>query len=414
MKIFIISAVFSPEPITSAGTSADIADCLSRRGHEVTVFTSFPNRPDGTVKDGFRRQWRFIREMNGVRIVHCWHSLSRHSQLFSRFVENITFGITSSLQVLNAGVPDVVYMITWPIFAQNLNSLLLSWQKVPIVCSVVDIYPESLTGKGLLRKDGFIACKIMKWDKIHIRRCYKIVTLTDSMKELLVLQRDIPPEKVIVLPNWQHKTPFLKNYPKIGQFRKQHGINPEAFVAMFVGSLSMSAGIDLYIKVAELLRGRNDIRILLVGGGSMRKILEKRIMEKNLTNIQVIYPLMQENVPEVQAAADVLLLSLTGAMGMNAAPSKQIAYMLSGRPIVASIDQEGTLSQIIVDSNAGFVLPPDNPEVVANLLIKLANDPTPLQQLGENARKYAIANFSTSAVLPRLIDLIESTYSPRS
>jgi hypothetical protein len=42
MKIDIVSSVFSPEPIISARTSADLAQQLARNGHRVRVFTAFP------------------------------------------------------------------------------------------------------------------------------------------------------------------------------------------------------------------------------------------------------------------------------------------------------------------------------------------------------------------------------------
>ncbi len=194
----------------------------------------------------------------------------------------------------------------------------------------------------------------------------------------------------------------------VGAFRERHEIDSSEFLAIFAGSLTMSAGIMMYVQVAERLKDTNGITILLVGDGSDRQQLEKEIASKKMNNIRVIHPLLPEDVPEVQAAADVLLLSLSGDSAQNAAPSKQVSYMFSGRPIVASISSEGTPARIIVDADAGFVLPPDDPQAVADLLIKLADDPSSLSKLGENARRYAVDNFSKRIVLPRLADLIES------
>ena len=408
MIIHIFSGVFPPEPVMTAMTSADVASEMTQRGHDVTVFAPFPNRPSGIILPGYKRKLWHIEEKNGYRIMRTWHSLSIHSDFLSRTAENITFGLSSSLGLMMTKSPDVVYMNTWPIFAQNLNSLALKIRNAPIVCYVQDIYPDSMTAKGLLQKYKFLARMIIKLDIAHLKRCDMILTLAESMRGLIVSQRNLSKDKVTVVPNWLDESPYLKTYPKMNSFRQRHNIDPETFVAMFAGSLTMSAGLGHYIDVAEKLRKRVDIKILLVGDGSMRQTIEQQIKNRNLTNIQVIYPLLPEDVPEVQAAADVLLMSLSGAMAQNAAPSKQVAYMLSGRPIVASISSEGTPAQIITNAKAGFVLPPDNPKAIADLLIELAANPASLKQLGENAQKYAIAHYARGTILPRLADMIES------
>jgi colanic acid biosynthesis glycosyl transferase WcaI len=408
VRVHIISGVFPPEPVMTAMTSADVAVELTRRGHDVTVFAPFPNRPSGTVTDGFKRKLWDIEEKDGYRIIRTWHSLSKRSNFLSRTAENITFGLSSTLGLITSKPADVVYMNTWPIFSQNLNSIALKFRKVPIVCYVQDIYPESMTAKRLLKETNFLARMILKMDISHLKRCDLILTLADSMRDLLISQRNLSKDKITVVPNWLDESPYMKSYPKVNSFREQHGLDQETFVAMFAGSLTMSAGLYNYIDAAKHLRNRENIKILLVGDGSMRQSIEQQIKDDNLKNIQVIYPLLPSDVPEIQAAADVLLMSLSGSMAQNAAPSKQVAYMLSGRPIVASISSKGTPAQIINDSKAGFVLPPDDSSAIADLLIELADNPSSLGQLEKNARKYAVDNFAKGVVLPHLADLIES------
>ena len=51
----------------------------------------------------------------GFRVVRCFSTLSRRSGMLSRFMENLTFGITSALALLLARRPDAVYANSWPI-----------------------------------------------------------------------------------------------------------------------------------------------------------------------------------------------------------------------------------------------------------------------------------------------------------
>jgi colanic acid biosynthesis glycosyl transferase WcaI len=55
MRVHVISPVFLPEPIVSAQTTLQIAQALAERNHDVTVITSFPNRPAGRLYPGYRR-----------------------------------------------------------------------------------------------------------------------------------------------------------------------------------------------------------------------------------------------------------------------------------------------------------------------------------------------------------------------
>lgn len=408
MKVYIISAVFPPEPLTTATTSADIAAELAQRGHQVTVFAPFPNRPEGKLAKGFKRRGRFVRKVDNYRIIHSWHTLSRESSFLSRLVENITFGITSTWQIIREGVPNVAYMNTWPIFASLLNSFVLKLMRVPIVCSVQDIYPESLIDRGMQRKNSIVAKIMHSLDTIHLKRCSKITTISPGMIELLKESRSIPTNKINFIPNWSNNSDFPYYTSTNGKFRAKHNIPRDNFVATFAGSLTGASGVSMYVDVAEHLRNNKDILLLMVGDGSQRKDLEREINKRNLNNIKVIYPLLPHEVPEVQAAADVLLLSLTGSMAHSAAPSKQVSYLFSGRPIIASIPHDSYPAQIVIDADCGFVVPPNDPQSVAEILSRISTEKVLLTIKGLNARKYAEKHFARNVVLPKLINIIEN------
>jgi len=326
-------------------------------------------------------------------------------------MENITFGLTSSAQLferlLRGPRPDIAFMTTWPLFAQNLNSFVLSLWRIPIVSGVLDVYPESLIDKGMVRPDGVPARVMRTLDRIHLHRCTKVFTLAPGMVDLLHRTRDLPQEKLEFVNNYVDAAPFQVPLDTTA-FRKQRGIPENAFVAMFAGALTLSAGLMLYVEAAERLRNQPCIRIVLVGDGPSRAELEREIETRRLTNIQVVSPLRPSEVPEVQAAADVLLLSLTGNMTNSAAPSKQVSYMMSGKPVAASVPPESYPAQVLTESESGFVLPPEDCVSVATLLEDLKPKRELLRRMGENARRYALANFSREAVLPRLVEIVES------
>lgn len=333
--------------------------------------------------------------------------------MISRFAENISFGITSSFQLLSHLIreyrPDIVFINTWALFAQLLNSTILRIWNVPIISYVPDIYPESLIDKGMIRQNGVMAKIMRQLDRFYLRYCKYVITLSPGMVDILLHTRQLQRDRVKYIPMYIDAGLFSESVTGSG-FRKRHNVGDDAFVAMFAGSLTLSAGVEMYIGVADILRDQGDIQILLVGDGSMRADVEREISARKLSNIRVIHPLKPTEVPEVQAAADVLLLPLKGNMSHSAAPSKQVAYMLSGKPIVASLPENSYPARIITDAKAGFILPSDNPAAVASLLLDLGTRHKEIYQMGENAKRYALQHFTRGTVLPELILLIETSY----
>lgn len=409
MKIHIVTAVFPPEPVTSAVTTCDIAEAMAQRGHEVTVFASFPNRPAGRITKGYRRGFRDFEQRSNYRIIRSWHTLSRNSTAVSRMAENLSFGITSTFQLWREERPDVAYLNTWPIFAQWMNLLVLGQKRVPAVCAVKDLFPETLAPESRFLNWNPVL-KLMRAIGVQVyRKSALVVPLNESMKERIVKDRGIEPEKVIVVTDWIDPSRFPATNEKDGGFRKAHGFSSDVFLAMYVGSMTKMAGLELFVEAAERLRNRNDIRILLVGDGAMRPKIESEIQQRGLTNIQTLYPLRPEDVPETQAAADVLALSLLPGAAEHATPSKLISYMFSQRPVIASVLPDSPAAYILNQAQCGFVVRQEDSGEFAAALLRMAEDRSALIRLGENSRRYADENFSKENVLARMCHLLERT-----
>lgn len=407
MRVYIVSCVYPPEAVTSASTARDLAEEMTLRGHEVTVFAPFPNRPTGQLAAGYKRSLQHIHSQNGYTIRYSWHTLSKHSSLTSRLVENLSFGLTSTWQLSRMPAPDIVFMNNWPIFSQWMNLQVLKRRRVPIVCTVKDLYPETITNTSRL-SDTHPLCKLMHKMSAEIYGQSRVIApLNSVMGTHIASTRNIPIEKIHIVSDWVDASQFPEQQLRYGAFRTKWGIKPDQFLAMYVGSMTRLAGLELYVETAEQLRHRPDIRLLLVGDGAMREQIETSIRQKNLDNISIIYPLQPEEVPEVQAAADTLMLSLQPGGAEHATPSKLIFYMFSQRPILASVNLNSSPAQIIQNSNCGYVIPQGDPIALASQLEYMADHQSALTQLGNHARKYAEEHFLKDNGLPRLCNLLE-------
>ena len=90
-------------------------------------------------------------------------------------------------------------------------------------------------------------------------------------------------------------------------------------------------------------------------------------------------------------------------------PSKMTSYMLSGKPILASIDKGSTAERFIKEAQCGIAVEPDNLEALIDgfrSFAKLAKDK--LEQMSKNSRKFAEVNLTRKANLPKVIEIIEN------
>ena len=151
--------------------AAELARRLASQDHQITVVTSFPNRPAGAVYAGYRRRPRSVETQGDVSVVRCatW-LIGAKRRLWNRVMENLTFGISSVLNAWRLGRPDVLVLETWPLLAVQIGTWLGRWWRVPVVYCVQDVYPEAAEGAGLVQSRGLLSRFLRTWDR---RLCLK-------------------------------------------------------------------------------------------------------------------------------------------------------------------------------------------------------------------------------------------------
>ena len=140
MNILIISAVFSPEPVVSAKLSEDLAHELSKT-NTVSVISPKPTRPFG---------FKFLKKNinKSYSLINLDSYTCPESNVYGRFKESYSFGLACSKYIKeNRDNIDLIYMNSWPIFAQYLTVKEANKFDVPIITHIQDVYPESLSRK---------------------------------------------------------------------------------------------------------------------------------------------------------------------------------------------------------------------------------------------------------------------------
>ena len=322
-RIVIISAVFPPEQVTSAFLNYDLAKALSK-DYSVTVLRPRPTRPIGTK---FQLDWSDP-SFETVLIESYTHP---ESELLGRFRESVDFGRKSAAFIKKHHQEiDFVYNDGWQLFGLNIVAKACKHCGIPYMVPIQDIYPECLfTNRQyptVLKK--CIYGILFPIDRFYQKHAACVRTISNEMRDYLSKTRCVDKDNYLVVNNWQNDADFLQEYPK--------RIDDYKIVFTYVGSINKHANVDLLIKAfAEAAIPNSEFRVY--GGGDMKDTCVRLVKDLGVSNIYFDF-VSRDKVPYVQSQADILVLALPAGNGNLCLPSKLTSYLLSGKPVLASVD----------------------------------------------------------------------------
>lgn len=179
---------------------------------------------------------------------------------------------------------------------------------------------------------------------------------------------------------------------------------PQGFVIGTVGRLTSIKGHQHLIDaVPEILRRCPTAHVVLVGDGELRQVLAERTRRLGVDS-RVIFTGYREDIPALIAGMDVFVLpSLNEGMGRVL-----VMAMALGKPIVAS--RVGGVPELLGQGEAGLLVPPADPQALADAICKLLSDPVRAKTLGAAGRRRAPA-YSADAMVQSLARLYREVLS---
>ncbi len=394
-KILIISAVFPPEQVTSALMTYDIAKELAKL-YQVIVLRPHPTRPIGAHFENAELEG----EPFDAIVLDSY--TCPESRLIGRMKESFSFS-KQCVKYIKAHKDEIgfIYNGAWQLFGVHMVAKAAVKYKIPYLITVQDIYPESLlTGHHYPRiVEKLVKTVLMPMDKYYTSHAVKVRTISDEMADYMSETRHLPRNHYVVMNNWQNDEDF-EDLP-------EKGAEENRFVFAYVGSINVHAKVDLIIKAFHKANLDN-AELRIYGGGNRKEQCIALVQELGAKNI-TFGLVNREEVPSIQAKADVTVFALPKGNGGICLPSKMTSYMLSGKPILASIDKGSAAERYINDAQCGFSVEPDNLEALAEGFKKFGKmDKATLDQMSMNSKWFAGKNLTRKANLPKVIEIIES------
>jgi glycosyltransferase involved in cell wall biosynthesis len=406
-RVVIINAVYPPEPVVSAQMGRDLADYLAHDGAQVTVLCPYPTRPMGVVYPCFQKSSAARVDVEGeVKVVRLPSFTAPQSRLVARMRESWSFGWQACRFLENQEI-DVVYANPWPLFGAALIARHCSRHGIPLVLHIKDIYPESLQGKIPRWLFGWVSLALTALDRWILRRVARVVVISENMRRTYVEHRGAPSDKVIIILDWVDERRFAA-LPTKAEACAHYNIPAEPFTFLYLGNIGPVAGVEGLIEAFHAA-GLKSAQLVIAGDGSSKAACVDLAQRLKVNDVRFISDPDAKNVPLLQSLGHVCLLSMRKDAGMSSIPSKLMAYLLSAKPVLATVDLECDTSRAISEAKCGWVGEPENIQSLAAKMTEIAALPLPvLDAMGQCGRSYGLKCFSKGEGVRRLGGVIAS------
>ena len=204
------------------------------------------------------------------------------------------------------------------------------------------------------------------------RKASQVAVLCNGIKNDLI-HRGIPAEKLTVVFNGIDPQDFQSLSPD-AEFAKSLGVGGKKVLG-FVGSFYRYEGLDLLVKAfARLCETRDDLVLLLVGGGETERELRDQVEKMSLQG-KVLIPgrFPHEDIPRIYSLIDILVyprysMRLTELV----TPLKPLEAMAMSKPLVAS--DIGGHRELIQNEFTGLLFRAGDVSALAGTLQRLLED----------------------------------------
>lgn len=245
-------------------------------------------------------------------------------------------------------------------------------------------------------------------EKFSMPKADKIIVIASKMKEVLHNDYKIPENKIIVVENGAN-TELFKPMDATETKRELNLSLSDNYIC-FVGNLIQWQGIEYLIRAMPHILGKcRNTQLLIVGDGQMKRELielaeQVGISDKVLFTGMVPY----QKVPLYVNASDVCTAPFVRERNERAgiSPLKLCEYLACEKPVVTS---KLVGLEMLEQNGAGILVAPENPQELANAIMKLLQNPELRKQMGRNGRKYVVENRSWESVARRVADICEQT-----
>ncbi len=375
-----VTQYYPPEQGATQVRLHTVTRILREFGLEVEVFTAMPNYPTGKVPDAYRGKWTDSEVIDGIRVHRSWvYAYGGYSRI-RRMINFFSFTFSAMPNLFKLRRPDVLVVESLPLPVGILGMLAKAVWGVRYIYNIPDMQIEIAREMGWV-KNELVLQAATSFENMLMRNAWKVSTVTDRFIEFFHKERQIPRCKLTLLPNGADTRLLKPMAPDPEMTRRMEVEGKITFV--YAGTHAHYHRLDTIIEAAELLKDRDDIRIVMVGQGPARQHVIDLAAAKALSNVLFRQSPVSETAKLMSIARAALVVLRDAPVANRMRLAKTFPPMACAKCVIFS--GKGESADLIRNNGCGVVVAPNNARELADAMLRLADDQPLAEKLGQQA-----------------------------
>lgn len=410
MKILFLPSYFYPEQAASSYLGVNRFETYAKEGFDMAVYAPMPSRG---ITPEIREKYKKLKKekMYSDRM-----TVYRFS-LFAEGENPIARAVRYFLQVCkhfnravfakDAKSCDLVFLSSTPPIQGAMGSLIKKFTGKKFIYCLQDIFPDSLVGTGLAKKDGILWKIGRKIEDFTYRHADKIIVISEDFKKN-IMAKGVPEDKIVVIYNWVDQNAVVEVPREENKLFDKYGLDRSKFYIEYSGNIGLTQNMDMLLEVMKELKDSHpDIGLVLVGEGAYKQQVEEIVKRDALTNVAMLPFQPYEDISHVFSLGDAGLVISKPGVGANSVPSKTWSIMSASRPVLANFD-ENELKTIVEDHQCGIFTKAGDKEAFKQSILSLYNNRELCKEYGRNGRQFVMDNLTKEVGTQKYVDVIKS------
>ena len=247
-----------------------------------------------------------------------------------------------------------------------------------------------------------------RWNRLGYTtsRVTAVVAVCESIKRGLVAA-GVPPGKIEVIYSG---TDLGRFHPDVDaeRIRDELGLEPGHALITQVGIRSWRGNDDVLDAMTRVRAAAPHARLLFVGAPPPRiATLREKARRRGLDGVVSVFG-HREDIPEILAASDLVVDASYAGLGLTGSLREALAVET---PVIGT-NLEG-IPELIADGETGLLVPPRNPEALAQAMLRTLENPTRAKAMARAGRKRVEDRFSMAIKIRRTEALYERLLAAR-
>lgn len=227
---------------------------------------------------------------------------------------------------------------------------------------------------------------------------HRVLTTSQRIADRLIAELGLRPERVECVATGVDLKRFRPDL--LGKLREELKLSPDVpLVGMISVLRSWKGHATLLAAVKKLAETGLKFQVVIVGDGPGREELRAALAQEPLRSYVTLLG-HRADVPDLLASLDLLVLPSFAHEGI---PQIILQAQAMGRAVLAT--RVGGIPEVVEDGVTGLLVPPKEPEALAEKIALLLGDSPLRQKLGQAARKKIEQQYSLDAMGQRLLQI---------